>query len=60
MKKEKDFDCVQMKWDIQQTIQKEYESVSDIQAHNQQLSKALENPILGPLIKKVRRQTVIL
>ncbi|MBI5215941.1 MAG: hypothetical protein HY960_09315 [Ignavibacteriae bacterium] len=56
MKKEKEFDCVQMKWDIQQIIQQEYENIEDIQAHNHQISVVLANPILGPFMKKISKK----
>lgn len=54
MKKNKKFDCVRMKWDIQQQIQKEYAGLSDQEAHRIQMEKVMQNPILGPFCRKVR------
>lgn len=54
MKKNKKFDCVQMKWDIQKQIQKEYAGLSDQEAHRIQMEKVMKNPILGPFLKRVR------
>jgi hypothetical protein len=54
MSKVKKFDCVRMKWDIQQQIQKDYEGFSDQEAHKIQMDKVMRNPILGPFYRKVR------
>jgi hypothetical protein len=54
MMKNKKFDCVQMKWDIQRQIQKEYSGLSDKEADKIQMAKVAQNPILGPFCKKVR------
>ena len=54
MNKNKKFDCVRMKWDIQQQIQKETSGMSDRQAHEAQITAVMKNPILGPFYKKVR------
>ena len=54
MKKNKKFDCVQMKWDIQKQIQKEYSGLSDKEAHRIQMERVMQNPILGPFLKRVR------
>jgi len=54
VKKNKKFDCVRMKWDIQQKIQKEYAGLSDQEAHRIQMEKVMQNPILGPFLKRVR------
>lgn len=55
MMKNKKFDCVKMKWDIQREILKEFEGVSDEKAHEIQMAKVMQNLILGPFCKKVRR-----
>jgi len=52
--KNKKFDCVQMKWDIQRQILKEFSGISDEEAHEIQMAKVIQNPILGPFCKKVR------
>lgn len=54
MMKNKKFDCVQMKWDIQRQILKEFSGVSDEEAHKIQMAKVMQNPALGPFCKKVR------
>ena len=54
MKKNKKFDCVQMKWDIQQRIQKEYEGLPKQDAHNRQMAQIDQNSILGPYLKRVQ------
>lgn len=54
MKKHKKFDCVQMKWDIQQKIEKEFVGISDDEANRMQMERVAKNPILGPFLKKVR------
>jgi hypothetical protein len=54
MKKNKKFDCVKMKWDIQKQIQKEYSGLSDKEAHRIQMEKVMQNSILGPFCRKVR------
>ena len=43
-----------MKWDIQKQIQKEYSGLSDKEAHRIQMEKVMQNPILGPFLKRVR------
>ena len=53
MKKHKKFDCVQMKWDIQQKIEKEFVGISDDEANRIQMERIAKNPILGPFLKKV-------
>jgi len=54
MKKNKKFDCVQMKWAIQQQIAKEFSGISDEQAHEIQMDRVMQNPILGPFCKKAQ------
>lgn len=53
MMKNKKFDCVRMKWDIQRQISKEFAGLSDEETHKIQMSKVMKNPILGPFCKKV-------
>ncbi len=53
MMKNKKFDCVRMKGDIQQQISKEFSALSDEEAHKIQMAKVMQNPILGPFCKKV-------
>jgi len=53
MMKDKKFDCVKMKWEIQRKIAKEFSGVSDEQAHEMQMENVLQNPILGPFCKRI-------
>jgi hypothetical protein len=54
MKKKKEFDCVQMKHDIQRKLMKENAGLS-LQERRRRLHKALAaDPILGPWLKKIR------
>ena len=54
MKKNKKFDCVQMKWDIQKQLAKEYAGIPDKEAHKIQMSEIMKDPILGPFLKRIR------
>ena len=52
--KKKNFDCVQMKNEIQQKLLKETSGLA-AEERNQRLEKALAaNPILGPFLQKIR------
>jgi|GEM_PF-2227445 len=53
VKKNKKFDGVKMKWDIQQQISEEFASVSDEEARRIQMAKVIKGPILGPFCKEV-------
>ena len=52
--KNKQFDCVKMKWDIQKKLLAEYSELTDVQAHQKQLEKVEKNPLLGPFLKQLR------
>ena len=54
MRKNKKFDCVRMKRDIQREISNELSGISDEQAHKIQMDRAMQNPQLGPFCKKLR------
>lgn len=54
MKKHKRFDCVQMKWDIQKKLAKEFRGIPDNKANKIQMERISNNSILGPLIRKIR------
>jgi len=54
VKKNKKFDCVKMKWDIQQQILREFAGVPDQEAHRIQMDQVMQDPILGPFYRKVR------
>jgi len=49
----KKFDCVKMKWDIQQQIRKEFQGVPEAQAREAQMHQVAPDPILGPLYKRL-------
>ena len=53
MKKHKRFDCVQMKWDIQKKLEKEFRGIPDDKINKIQMERISNNSILGPLIKKI-------
>jgi hypothetical protein len=53
MIKQKQFDCVKMKWEIQQQIEKEFSKLPEKEAHKVQMEKVLKNDILGAFMKKV-------
>lgn len=52
-KKKKKFDCVEMKWKIQNQLQEEFKEVPEKEARQRQLQRIARNPILGPVLKKV-------
>lgn len=51
--KNKKFDCVRMKRDIQEQMAREFSGVSDEQAHKVQMTRVLQSPTLGVFYKKV-------
>ncbi len=53
MKKPDDFDCVKMKWDIQQRLLKEYAGASSEQARLSQQERIAADPLLGSFLKNV-------
>jgi hypothetical protein len=55
-RKNKRFDCVRMKWDIQQQIRKEFAGVSEAEAHEIQMRQVAEDRILGPFYKRLAAQ----
>jgi len=54
LKKNKKFDCVRMKWEIQQEIYREFSTATDTEAHKVQMSQVINSPVLGPFYKKLR------
>ena len=52
--KDKQFDCVKMKWDIQKKLSAEYSGMPDEQARQKQMEKVRKNPLLGPFLKQVK------
>jgi hypothetical protein len=49
----KPFDCVQMKWDIQQRLLDELERLSPEQSRRMQQERIAADPLLGPFLQKV-------
>jgi hypothetical protein len=57
MKKKKAFDCVEMKWSIQQKIAEESAGLTEEEARRRQLARIAKNPILSRFLKKARSRT---
>lgn len=56
MKPIKDFDCVQMKWDIQQKLLEGERLPGREEAHRRQDERARNDPIPGPSLKRIKAQ----
>ena len=50
----KSFDCVQMKWDIQQQLAAEFADIPEAEAQRILDQRVAANPILGPILKQIR------
>ena len=61
MKKNKSFDCVEMKWEIQRKIREQYAGIPEEEARRMQREEVLADPILGPILKKLlaRQQATV-
>ncbi len=59
MNRKKKFDCVKMKWDIQQKILKEMKGVPPEKQRAMMIERIQSDPILGPVWRKARRKTPI-
>jgi len=57
MTKKKDFDCVAMKWEIQQKIRDKYTGVPEEESRRLQWQEIMKDPILGPFLTKVLAKT---
>jgi hypothetical protein len=53
MRKPKDFDCVEMKWQIQRQLAERYAGAPEEEARRQQWEAALADAVLGPFLAKV-------
>ena len=53
MKKRKDFDCVEMKWKIQQDLLREEQELGREQAKKRRRQRVRDDPILGPFLAKL-------
>jgi hypothetical protein len=51
--KHKGFDCVQMKWDIQQRLLEEETRLGRVEARRLQDERVRSNPILGPFLQRL-------
>jgi hypothetical protein len=58
MKPIKDFDCVKMKWDIQQKLLEEERLLGPEEAHRRQDERVRKDPILGPFLKRMEAQEI--
>lgn len=53
MRKKKDFDCVEMKWKIQQDLLREEQELGREEAKKRRKQRVLNDPILGPFLAKL-------
>lgn len=58
MSKEKEFDCVEMKRQIQERITRKYAGVPEKEALRLQREAALADPTLGPFLEKLRSRRI--
>lgn len=58
MKPIKDFDCVQMKWDIQQKLLEEERQLGKEEARRRQDERVRNDPILGPFLQRMEAQEI--
>jgi len=56
MKPIKDFDCVQMKWEIQQKLLEEERQLGPEEAHRRQDERVRNDPILGRFLQRMEAQ----
>lgn len=56
MKPTKDFDCVQMKWEIQQKLLEEERQVGKDEARTRRAQRLRDDPILGPFLKRIEAE----
>jgi len=52
--KQKTFDCVRMKWEIQEKQRTEFAGLSSEDRRRIQAERAATDPILGPFLRRVR------
>jgi hypothetical protein len=53
MKPIKGFDCVQMKWDIQQKLLEEERQLGQEEAHLRRNERVRNDPVLGPFLQRI-------
>lgn len=56
MKPIKDFDCVQMKWDIQQKLLEEERLLGPEEARRRRDERVRNNPILGRFLQRMETE----
>ena len=56
MKPIKGFDCVQMKWDIQQKLLEEERLLGPEEAHRRRAERVRNDPILGSFLRRMEAQ----
>lgn len=54
MRKKKTFDCVQMKWEIQERHRREVETLGKEEAERRRWQRVLDDPVLGPFVRASR------
>jgi hypothetical protein len=53
MKNRKEFDCVQMKWEIQQRLLNEFQGTNSREVRQAEREHIAADPVLGPFLQKV-------
>lgn len=56
MKPMKNFDCVQMKWDIQQKLLEEERQLGPEEARRRRDERVRNHPILGPFLRRIEAE----
>jgi len=59
VRKKKTFDCVQMKWEIQERHRREVEALGKEEAEKRRWQRVLDDPILGPFVRASRESREI-
>lgn len=54
IKRQKVFDCVEMKWEIQQEIAREFKGYPDKKMHDKQKERIVQNSVLGEFVNRIR------
>lgn len=57
MKREKTFDAVTMKHQIQQKLAEEFRNIPENEARKIQMKRVAQNPIIGDVLRRVRTHT---
>jgi len=54
MNRQKEFDCVEMKREVQEKVRQKYAGIPEAEAHRLQREAVLGDPVLGPFLSKLR------